>query len=217
MSRHRPDGSRNRPIRDWHLWTEVTRSVSPLRPPEAAPVVKQVVQGAKNPPGLPQRPPVEQGSAFERLVRNPQSLFQGAGAGQPGFSPRTRPPGAAMDRSIEPGLRRRVARGRLEIDATLDLHGLRQSQAHGALCRFIEHVWSRGDRTVLIITGKGVKRTGFAAFEQKGVLRHAVPVWLAEPALSARVAGWGPSAIGHGGDGALYVRLKTNTGAGRGR
>ncbi|NOZ32169.1 MAG: hypothetical protein GXP01_03655 [Alphaproteobacteria bacterium] len=144
------------------------------------------------------------------------------GSAKTGFGPaRTRqsnagfthfpPPAPPLNKPIEPGLRRRVARGRLEIDATLDLHGLRQSQAHGALCRFIEHVWSRGARTVLIITGKGVKRTGFAAFEQKGVLRHAVPVWLAEPALAPMVSGWGPSAIGHGGNGALYVRLSART------
>jgi DNA-nicking Smr family endonuclease len=49
---------------------------------------------------------------------------------------------------------------------------------------------------VLIITGKS------------GVLRRQVPLWLALPDLRALIVGFESAAITHGGDGALYVRLR---------
>lgn len=99
-------------------------------------------------------------------------------------------------------------RGQLPIDATIDLHGLRQAEAHAALCRFIAARHRRGDRTVLVITGKGLKKMGYGAIEQRGVLRTMLPIWLTEPALNFMVAGWEVSAQSHGGEGAYYVRLK---------
>ncbi|MCF6302619.1 MAG: Smr/MutS family protein, partial [Devosiaceae bacterium] len=64
------------------------------------------------------------------------------------------------------------------------------------------------DRTLLIITGKGLKKTGFGQIEQRGVLRHMLPVWLKEPQLAPLIAGFETSARHHGGEGAYYVRLK---------
>ena len=99
-------------------------------------------------------------------------------------------------------LRQRVARGREPIDARFDLHGLTQAEAHAALSRFLHAASVRGARLVLIITGKG--RSGGEA----GVLRRQVPLWLALPEFRDLVIGFEDAHSAHGGEGALYVRLR---------
>ena len=90
----------------------------------------------------------------------------------------------------------KVARGQVEIGGRLDLHGHTQAEAHSALIAFLRRSAARDKRTVLIITGKS------------GVLRRQVPLWLALPELRALIVGLETAAITHGGDGALYVRLR---------
>ena len=87
---------------------------------------------------------------------------------------------------------------------------LATSQAHAALTRFIHARASRGDRTLLVITGKGLKKLGddAAVIIERGVLRAMLPIWLSEPTLAPLVSGWDVAAQGHGGDGAFYVRLR---------
>ncbi len=72
------------------------------------------------------------------------------------------------EKRIDAKTKRRLTRGRTPIDATLDLHGMRQHEAHGALSHFVASAFARGRRNLLVITGKGVRRTDFAQFEQKG-------------------------------------------------
>ena len=105
-------------------------------------------------------------------------------------------------------MHRRVRRGQVPIDADIDLHGMRQHQAHAALTRFVLARAARGDRTLLVITGKGLKKTGYGALAERGVLRHMLPRWLNEADLKPYIAGWEVSARHHGGEGAFYVRLK---------
>jgi DNA-nicking Smr family endonuclease len=119
-------------------------------------------------------------------------------------------PGGAPAGVIEPRLRRKLGRGRVPIDGTLDLHGMTQNEARGALARFLAARAHRGDRTVLVITGKGLAtlRDDRTKIIERGVLRTMLPVWLNSPELSPLVAGWDQSAQQHGGEGAWYVRLK---------
>ena len=107
-------------------------------------------------------------------------------------------------------MKKRLQRGTLEIDGTIDLHGMRQVEAHAALSRFIHARVARGDRTLLVITGKGLKKLDrdAAVIVEAGVLRSMLPIWLSEPNLAPLVAGWDAAAQGHGGDGAFYVRLR---------
>ncbi len=112
-------------------------------------------------------------------------------------------PSAKMPRAARPitpplaplGRRERaqLSRGRKEIDARLDLHGMTQTRAH-----------SDGLTFVLVITGKG--RAG--ADPQRGVLRRQVPQWLSLPECRSLVVGFEEAHIGHGGEGALYVRIR---------
>lgn len=98
---------------------------------------------------------------------------------------------------------RKIKKGRVKIDDTLDLHGMRQEAAHRALEGFIHAAQKRGCKTVLIITGKGDR---FAKSE--GILRKEVPRWLKETDLRHKISGISKAAASHGGEGAFYLRLR---------
>lgn len=106
-------------------------------------------------------------------------------------------------------MKQRLARGREEIEGRLDLHGLTQSEAHAALLRFLRAAVARDARLVLVITGKG-RREGVG---ERGVLKRQVPHWLALPEFRGLVVGFEDAHISHGGEGALYVRLRRRRGA----
>ena len=100
--------------------------------------------------------------------------------------------------------RSQLSRGRKEIDARLDLHGMTQSRAHRALSGFLQRAQSDGMTFVLVITGKGK----LGAESERGVLRRQVPQWLGLPEFRSLVVGFEEAHIGHGGEGALYVRIR---------
>jgi DNA-nicking Smr family endonuclease len=97
--------------------------------------------------------------------------------------------------------KQRVARGQDTIDGRIDLHGLTQAEAHDALMRFLHMAQTRGARLVMVITGKGRGGEG-------GVLKRQVPLWLALPDFRAMVIGFEEAHQRHGGEGALYLRLR---------
>lgn len=187
MAKRRSDGKGQLP--DWHLWLEVSQTVSPLRPQ------RPIVNLDTEPLPIPAPAPAPKRHRLLPAMAPYQS------DGRPGKQPRA---------GIEPNLKQRLQRGREEIDGTIDLHGMRQVEAHAALTRFIHARSARGDRTLLVITGKGLKKLGddAAVIVERGVLRAMLPVWLTEPNLAPLVAGWDSAAQGHGGDGAFYVRLR---------
>jgi DNA-nicking Smr family endonuclease len=100
--------------------------------------------------------------------------------------------------------RSQLSRGRKEIEARLDLHGMTQPRAHRALSGFLQRARSEGLTFVLVITGKG--KMGVEA--ERGVLRRQVPQWLNLPEFRTLVVGFEEAHIGHGGEGALYVRIR---------
>ena len=101
--------------------------------------------------------------------------------------------------------RSQLSRGRKDIEARLDLHGMTQGHAHGALLSFLQRANAQGMTFVLVITGKG-RMSGSAS--ERGVLRRQVPQWLSLPEFRALVVGFEEAHIGHGGEGALYVRVR---------
>ena len=94
----------------------------------------------------------------------------------------------------------RLRRGIYPIDARLDLHGLTQEQAHARLVSFLATAQVRGNRCVLVITGRG-QRHG-------GTLRTMTPRWLDESSLRPLILAYAQARLEHGGDGALYVLLR---------
>ena len=105
------------------------------------------------------------------------------------------------------GMDRRTAdrfrRGKLPIECRLDLHGLYQDAAHGALIDFITSSAALGKRNVLVITGRGSR-------EGSGVLRKRLPQWLNQPPCRDLVVAFTGARPEHGRDGALYVLLRRN-------
>lgn len=105
---------------------------------------------------------------------------------------------------IDDRTHRKLARGRLPVDRRLDLHGMTQSQARALLLDELQLAQWSGAKLLLVITGKGDRG--------QGILRQNVPRWLSAPPFSTMVSGVRPAAPRHGGDGALYVRVRRRKG-----
>ncbi len=105
-----------------------------------------------------------------------------------------------------------LAREQLAIDARLDLHGMRQADAHAALRRFLRHCQNAGHRHVLVITGKGARgghgEGDLPWGEERGVLRRIVPQWLGDEECRRYVVSFTEASMKHGGSGALYLTLR---------
>jgi len=100
--------------------------------------------------------------------------------------------------------RAQLSKGKKEIEARLDLHGMTQERAHRMLSGFLHRAHGEGMTFVLVITGKGK----IGADAERGVLRRQVPQWLSQPEFRSIVVGFDEAHIGHGGAGALYVRIR---------
>jgi DNA-nicking Smr family endonuclease len=167
-----------------HLWSTVTRGIKPLRKASSTGVLK------------PPRP-----------AHSATALPAAAAAARPGqrlaILPQ-QPPSHPVPIGIARRDRLSLSRGRTEIDARIDLHGLTQTEAHTALLRFLQRCEVDGARFALVITGKG------AVHGERGVLRRQVPLWLGLGEFRAHVLGFDVAGIGHGGEGAFYVRLRSS-------
>jgi DNA-nicking Smr family endonuclease len=175
------------PDSDAELWARVAKSARPLGKRTAA-VTPEVAK-------RPSRQPVTE-------VETPRLPAPKA---PPKPAPVAR--GAVLDRQTA----RQLERGRLAVEARLDLHGMRQRDAHAALRRFLKAAHGKGFRHVLVITGKGTDpetRRSFYEEDERGVLRQAVPHWLAAPDLASLVVSYSAAPRRLGGEGALYVRLR---------
>jgi len=102
---------------------------------------------------------------------------------------------------LERPVKRKIAKGRLPLEARIDLHGMIQSEAHALLLDFLLRAHGRGLRHVLVITGKG------SSLGSDGALKRAVPLWFAKPEFRFLISSYEAAAQHHGGDGALYIRL----------
>lgn len=179
------------------LWRSVLRDITPLPGHSPPALPEDAAQPAKAPAAPGAKPPATQPRPATR---------RGATKPAPPVKPVTPP----LELGRAPGVDKRQAdrlrRGRTEIDARIDLHGMTQAEAHRRLAAFIERSAASGLRLVLVITGKGL--TSEIAGRGSGVLREAVPRWLNEPALRPRVLAVTHAQPKDGGHGALYVLLK---------
>lgn len=166
---------------DHAVWAQVARTIAPL-------------EGRVMPPEPEALPKVEVAPAPDHppLAAPPRTAAL--------------PPLARMEKRAL----RKLSRGGTEIDGRLDLHGLRQAEAHAALHAFLYRQHHAGARLVIVITGKGARNLDSldARGEERGILRRLVPHWLADPAMRRIIMGFESAAPQHGGEGALYVRLR---------
>lgn len=173
------------------LWREVTGDVKPLAKRSAGETSSAQPSAEPSAP-LPAKPPK---SAAPPKARAPA----------PPATPTT-PRAQALSHGASPGVDRRTAdklrRGQMQIEASLDLHGMTQAEAHGRLVAFVEAHQAAGRRCVLVVTGKGAWR------QEGGVLRDAVPRWLNAAELRPRILSFSHAQPKDGGEGALYILLK---------
>ncbi|MCM1322572.1 MAG: Smr/MutS family protein [Acetobacter sp.] len=106
---------------------------------------------------------------------------------------------------MDGGLARRFKREEFKVEATLDLHGVTEKAAYGAVCDFIKSAFNTSRRCVMIVTGKGWDDTPFSG---KGVLRKSVPEWLSHSEISPLILGFKNPSEAMGGAGALYILLR---------
>ena len=171
------------------LWSRVTRTIPPLKrarlksEPDDADVARPRTKLA------PAKAP-------------PKSSIQHATKSAPP-APKPVPVLAPLDRRQK----KRLARGTEPIDARIDLHGRTQAQAHVALLQFLRRAQGEGAKYVLVITGKG-RMSASDGSRETGVLKRQVPQWLRLPEFRAYVIGFEDAHVGHGGEGALYVRVR---------
>jgi DNA-nicking Smr family endonuclease len=169
------------------LWGLVTRAIKPLRAKPRA-LKETAKEAGTGEPAQPAKP--------VKASKPPAKKAPPAPA-----RPAT-PPLAPLGRRFK----QKLGRGTEPIDARIDLHGLTQAEAHDALMGFLRRAQASGARVVLVITGKGARADD--PFAERGVLKRQVPLWLGGPELRPFVVGFENAGRGHGGQGALYVRLR---------
>jgi DNA-nicking Smr family endonuclease len=164
------------------LWGKVARSITPMpgRLEELADLLKEEEQPSAAAP---------QPSAAPSAPEKPERGFSLSGRAEHHHHPLERP------------IKRKLSKGRLALEARIDLHGMIQSEAHGFLLQFLVKAHERGLRHVLVITGKGT------SLGSDGALKRAVPLWFSLPEFRPLISSFEPAARNHGGEGALYVRL----------
>jgi DNA-nicking Smr family endonuclease len=185
------------------LWDSVARQTKPLRKKSRLAKAALAKASATKPAAKPlaAKPPVSPSRSVQADAK------QAAPARSIPSPPPLQPAKPAIPPLVALGRRgrARLSRGKDEIEARLDLHGMTQIRAHHALLGFLHRAHSSGMTFVLVITGKG--KVG-SAEQERGVLRRQVPHWLGMPEFRALVVGFEEAHIGHGGEGALYVRVR---------
>ena len=180
-----------RRLPDHDLWTEIAKSVKPLRR-----------RGAKRPP-----------SPAAADISKPTPKISAPHIHVPRAAAKAPPPITGFDRRTT----QKLTRGNVEIESRLDLHGTGVEVARLRLLQFLRRSQAEGARTVLVITGKGdspyARHTlhgsdHFHAPERQGRLRRMLPEWLHEAEFRALVSGFQPAHPKHGGGGTFYVRMR---------
>jgi DNA-nicking Smr family endonuclease len=119
----------------------------------------------------------------------------------PPSKPKATGPGETLDGSWD----RRLSRGLVQPDRTLDLHGHNLSTAYHLLDDQLGSAVASGARVLLLITGKppGPERP-----VKRGAIRAAIGDWLAASPHASDIAAVRGAHQRHGGSGALYIILR---------
>lgn len=111
--------------------------------------------------------------------------------------------------NIDNNTAKKFKRGEFRIEASLDLHGYKETQAYDAVHEFVKSSYQSGLRCVLIVTGKGTRKYEDSddIFANHGLLKEKVPQWL-NGALRPLILSINHPSAKDGGDGALYILLR---------
>lgn len=183
------------------LWRKVAATVTPLHPKKA--------------PHSPLPPAGGVGGGPDEAPPPPPKRIKGRVP-----PPRPEPtPVATTARPLTAGgldssWDRKLTRGPLQPDVTIDLHGLSIALAHSRLHGGIEQALAMGARVILLIAGKHrpVAENGLPNHlepgDKRGAIRARLLDWLAASPHAGRIASVRPAQPRHGGDGAVYIVLR---------
>lgn len=189
-------------LKDQQLWDLTTQSVTPLKRGKKSPSSTSIKTTVTKKRG--------EGTTEHKVTpfgKNP-NLSKIAGAYRNENLSFQSPFHTDFPGIIEKSVLKKIRRNRMPVEAVLDLHGLTEAQAHRSVIKFVMNSVSHGHRTIMVITGKGLKYNDFGQLVYKGILRRLISIWLNQPPLKSHISGISQAAPHHGGAGALYVRLK---------
>ena len=109
---------------------------------------------------------------------------------------------------LEKNLQKKIYKGKIKIERTLDLHGFSLIESEDKVNDFIKSCYEKDFKLVLIITGKGQRLTVEDGWRGTGKLKENLPIWLKNPINSKRIVWFDTAPKNKGGDGAFVVYLK---------
>jgi DNA-nicking Smr family endonuclease len=116
-------------------------------------------------------------------------------------------PSAPVGVTLDGGWDKRLSRGLVAPESSIDLHGHNLSSAHRMLDTGLERAIARGDRVLLLVTGKPPRPEAERPYA-RGAIRAAVGDWIAASRHADRIAAVRPAHPRHGGAGALYIVIR---------
>ncbi len=179
------------------LWDRVARTVTPISGRQAAP---QGDDRAARAPVMPVGNPRQRGAAASPSVP---------------AAPRRQGNTASLDRGgLDAGWDRRLARGLVAPDFTLDLHGCTLDAAHARLDHGLALALAQDARLVLVITGRArmaqdhAEASHHGRGDRRGAIRAKFLDWLMAGPQAGRIAAIRPAHPRHGGAGAVYLVMR---------
>lgn len=169
------------------LWARVMANVRPIEPGR----VPVATGPAVTPPA-----PGKQAKSVKTVVAAP-----------PPPAPRAAARPRAVGVTLDGGWDRKLSRGAVEPDCTIDLHGHTLDTAYRLLDGALARAIASGERVILLITGRA-PRAGSDRPHARGAIRAAVGDWLAGSRHSGAIAAVRGAHPRHGGAGALYIVLR---------
>lgn len=175
------------------LWKKVAATVEPLR--KRTPVLDPAAPPAVRPPKVSPRTPVAPAAAPRPAPKLPP--------------PRRTHQAATLDGHWD----RRLRKGLVRPDMSIDLHGHTLASAQALLDDAIGRALLRGARVLLVVAGRlrpGADRlpTMHGDPRPRGAIRASLPDWLAYSPYADQIVALRPAHISHGGAGAVYVILR---------
>ncbi|QCB42107.1 DNA mismatch repair protein MutS [Sphingomonas sp. PAMC26645] len=192
------------------LWARVMASVRPMRAvavriPERAPPLPPPPKPIIGPNGkIVPAPPAPMGRV-KPLVRTVVTPYAARAGGEPVVARPVAKPITAN--TLDGGWDKRLTRGVVSPDSSIDLHGHTLASAHALLDVGLGRAIARGDRVLLLVTGKP-PRPESERPHARGAIRSAVADWLAGSRHADSIAAVRGAHPRHGGQGALYIVLR---------
>ncbi len=180
------------------LWARVIASVRPLASSKPIPIKAGVGGGSS-----------EAGGSMPPASLHVQAKQESSGRAHASThpNPSLEREGLKSANTLDGTWDRQLSRGLVTPESTVDLHGHSLTSAYDRLDRGLAQAIGRGDRVLLLVTGKPPARESERP-HARGAIRAAVGDWLAASRHAGRIAAVRPAHLRHGGTGALYIVLR---------